>query len=726
MANQPLNPATYRFGPYEVDAASGQLRKEARKIRLAGQPLEVLLLLLERPGSVISREEIQARLWSQETFVDFENSLNKAVNKLRQALNDSSDKPVFIETIPRRGYRFIAKVKREEFQSVEVAPAIPPESIPPEIANNAAAIAAPRVDLVFAPSLVFLRQSPYKIFLPIAAVAVLLFLVWFFLRASSVPRVTKVSPLTNSARADMYGRLQTDGVRLFFLQRWGHRWELSQMSTSGGAIQPFPTTFSNSKILAISPDSAELLIAPFESREPILPLWSLSSVGGTPHRLGEIAVADAIFTPDGAQITFSNGEGIFTLDRNGGKPRKLVDLKGEKDRLAWSADGRELRFDWRASTEDAFTIWSVGVDGVKPHQLLPGWSEVPAQCCGRFSRDGSLYSFIGYSSNGQRCLFLRRERGGNFTPPDKPIRLDTGPVFFDDLVFSPDSRKLFALGDVIHSEYVRYDPATRETRGLLAGESSGWLNVSRDMNWSVFRGSDAALWVSKLDGSQRRRLVDNSVSPELPAFRPNSNEIVFLQRPKGSIISKISVISMEGGELRDVVSEPFSVSAPSWSADGTKMFYSAESEHGSDSGIYFLDWQSREKKKLPASAGYWKSRMSPDGKFIASVTADSKQVGLFDLATQKWSILVKGMVIGPVALSGDSQFLYYQDLLEQDQPVRRLNLRTRKAETVFECRPFLEGTVSRCAFEDLLPDGSLLLKLTRGDHDVYSIDLDLR
>jgi hypothetical protein len=183
---------------------------------------------------------------------------------------------------------------------------------------------------------------------------------------------------------------------------------------------------------------------------------------------------------------------------------------------------------------------------------------------------------------------------------------------------------------------------------------------------------------------------------------------------------------MEGGELRDVVSEPFSVSAPSWSADGTKMFYSAESEHGSDSGIYFLDWQSRDKKKLPASAGYWKSRMSPDGKFIASVTADSKQVGLFDLATQKWSILVKGTVIGPVALSGDSRFLYYQDLLEQDQPVRRLNLQTRKAETVFECRPFLEGTVSRCAFEDLLPDGSLLLKLTRGDHDVYSIDLDLR
>ena len=82
----------FRFGPFEVDVAAGQLRKHGIKLRLSGQPLEILIMLLEHPASVVSRDDIQQRLWSTETFVDFENSLNKAVNKLRQALGDSSDK----------------------------------------------------------------------------------------------------------------------------------------------------------------------------------------------------------------------------------------------------------------------------------------------------------------------------------------------------------------------------------------------------------------------------------------------------------------------------------------------------------------------------------------------------------------------------------------------------------------------------------------------------------
>ena len=100
----------YRFGPYHVDVPAGQLRKHGAKIRLAGQPFEILVMLLERAGQVVTREEIQRRLWSGETFVDFENSLNKAINKLRQALADSAEQPTYIETLPRRGYRFIASI----------------------------------------------------------------------------------------------------------------------------------------------------------------------------------------------------------------------------------------------------------------------------------------------------------------------------------------------------------------------------------------------------------------------------------------------------------------------------------------------------------------------------------------------------------------------------------------------------------------------------------------
>ncbi len=100
-----------RFGQYEVDVASGELRKSGVKIRLQEQPFQVLVALLERPGEVVTREELQRRLWPADTFVDFDHSLNTAINKLRDALGDTAANPRFIETLARRGYRFMAPVQ---------------------------------------------------------------------------------------------------------------------------------------------------------------------------------------------------------------------------------------------------------------------------------------------------------------------------------------------------------------------------------------------------------------------------------------------------------------------------------------------------------------------------------------------------------------------------------------------------------------------------------------
>ena len=101
-----------RFGAFEVDVRSGELRKGGLKLKLQGMPFQILEALLERPGDVVTREELRLRIWPEGTFVDFDNSLNSAVNRLREALDDSADNPRFVETLPRRGYRFIAPVER--------------------------------------------------------------------------------------------------------------------------------------------------------------------------------------------------------------------------------------------------------------------------------------------------------------------------------------------------------------------------------------------------------------------------------------------------------------------------------------------------------------------------------------------------------------------------------------------------------------------------------------
>jgi DNA-binding winged helix-turn-helix (wHTH) protein len=97
-----------QFGLYEADLCTGELRKQGRKIRLTGRPFQILVLLLERPGELLTREEIRTRLWPADTFVDFEHGMNSAIRKVRDALGDSAKKPRFVETLARRGYRFIA------------------------------------------------------------------------------------------------------------------------------------------------------------------------------------------------------------------------------------------------------------------------------------------------------------------------------------------------------------------------------------------------------------------------------------------------------------------------------------------------------------------------------------------------------------------------------------------------------------------------------------------
>lgn len=110
MPDSSPRPPVIRFGVFEVDLRSGELRKSGVKIKLQEQPFQIPAMLLERPGEIITREEIEKKLWSEDTFVDFEHSLATAVKKLREALDDSADNPRFVETLPRRGYRFIYPV----------------------------------------------------------------------------------------------------------------------------------------------------------------------------------------------------------------------------------------------------------------------------------------------------------------------------------------------------------------------------------------------------------------------------------------------------------------------------------------------------------------------------------------------------------------------------------------------------------------------------------------
>src|ERR1700747_3334578 len=125
MAVQPNSNRIARFGVFELDLNTGELRKGGVKLRLQGQPVQVLTLLLERAGDVVTREELREKLWASDTFVDFDHSLNTAINKVREALGDSASTPRYVETLARRGYRFIAPVQGPVQAPVEPVATIP-------------------------------------------------------------------------------------------------------------------------------------------------------------------------------------------------------------------------------------------------------------------------------------------------------------------------------------------------------------------------------------------------------------------------------------------------------------------------------------------------------------------------------------------------------------------------------------------------------------------------
>ena len=192
----PQNHSIYRFGVFELDLRAAELRKNGVKLRLQDQPYQVLLKLLEHSGEVVSREELRSTLWQEDTFVDFETGLNTAIKRLRETLGDSADNPTFIETLPRRGYKFIAPVE---------TPVSKDTGVPVRAASGS-----------------IRRKKPLKRHGVIAAIVVLLLICVAFWRSQPrPPTVTNIVRITNDGKAkNPMNPPVTDGVHLYFIE--GH------------------------------------------------------------------------------------------------------------------------------------------------------------------------------------------------------------------------------------------------------------------------------------------------------------------------------------------------------------------------------------------------------------------------------------------------------------------------------------------------------------------------
>ena len=519
----------YRFGVFEIDLRAAELRKNGVKLRLQDQPYQVLLKLLEHHGEIVSREELRSILWHEDTFVDFETGLNTAIKRLRETLGDSADSPTFIETLPRRGYRFIATVERPVGEESGISgPSSPPESSAGKNLLKRTGVIAGVVVLVLI-CVAFWRSQPQP------------------------PTVTNIVRITNDGKAkNPINSPVTDGVHLYFTEGMPDTSGsgIAQVSAAGGETTWITTTLQDVwAVSPVSPDRSELLVSKVArvGSDSVIQLWVQPLPAGAPHHVGNISAILATWTPDGTHIVYADAGNIMMANKDGSEPHQLAKVSGLVFCIRYSPDGRRIRFDLHDPRIDSSSIWEMDANGTDSHPLFPDWKESSFQRCGNWSPDGDYYYFLAGRGNAQAIWVMPERRSIFRRAAAGPSRLTSGPLRFNAPIVSSDGKRLFVLGEELRVELQRYDLQARRFDSYLPGLSAGPVDFSRDRKWIAYVAyPDMTLWRSRVDGSDKMQLTFPPVRAYGPRWSPDGSQIVFTDVQFDSPW-KIYLLSPSGG-----------------------------------------------------------------------------------------------------------------------------------------------------------------------------------
>ncbi len=704
------NPRAVRFGLFELDLETRELRKSGVRVKLHDQPLQILEMLLERPGAIVTREELQRKLWPEGTFVDFDLSLNSAIKKLRQALNDDSENPRFIETLYRRGYRFIAPVNgaagNDNLQLVN---------------SGSSAVATPAFPIQ-AEAKASAQRKHLFLYSTVPILLLLVGVVVFRLARSPQPTVLGYTQITRDAL--LKGGSVTDGERLYFQELQGDRFVISQVSVAGGETSVLQTPFQNAGVADVARNGSALLVGQFQGTAKGMEMWSLPLPTGAPRRLGDYVTNSATWSPDGDRLAYSRGTDIYLAKSDGTESQKLVSVGGLAFGLRFSPDGSRFRFEVEDPRNGSSALWEMRRDGSGLHPLLPGWSTDPRECCGKWTPDGKYYLFQSFR-NGRLGLWALAEKSPWLGRKAEPVQLTNGPLDFGSPVASTDGKRIFAVGVQPRCELVRYDGKSGFA-AFLGGISASDLAFSADGEWVAYVSiPQHQLWRSKIDGSERALLTFAPMDAALPRWSPDGKQIVFMgSTPKTGW--RAYLISSEGAGLHELVPGADAGYDPGWSPDGKSVVLTLNAagmpEISPDGpGIAIVDVETGKTSLIPAAKQLFSPRWSPDGRYIAAITDDSMKLMLFDRIKQQWHELTN-MPIGYPSWSHDGQYIYFDTTLVEDANFFRIRISDGKLERLVSLKGLRQYWGDFGSWTGLGPDDSLLLVRDTSSQEIYAID----
>jgi Tol biopolymer transport system component/DNA-binding winged helix-turn-helix (wHTH) protein len=648
LQSPPQKGGVVSFGPFEADLQEGVLRKHGVKVRLQTQPFQVLAALLEKPGALVTRDELRRRLWQGETYVDFEHGLNATVARLRQALGDSAAHPRYVQTVAKRGYRFTAKV---EGPATEI-----PEERPSGIVSPAKHRAMPWIvaTVLLCIWAVTLRFGSSHVTLPVLQPAPLTAFRGMEVNPALSPDENQVAFSWNGEKQDNFDiyvmsissratfRLtkhpapeispcwSPDGRTIAFLRKQADgRSELMLVASSGGPEhrlaeireQPWFAP-RKSSALAWSPDGL-WIAAPHREPGDASESIYLFSLTGEKRRLtdppsGIRGDNMPSFAPDGRAITFCRIPGGFVSEiyvlslgssfRPEGQVRRLTDDKRWSAQPVWSRNGRRILY---VFGDDASKGREIRVINVGSPQTPP--------------RTMPLNDEVSEIAVGKRLLYSRQTEDTNIWRaklPDNgnaPVRAElfiTSTRVDQTPKYSPDGRKIAFISSRSGPREVWIADADGSNHAPLTsfgGPMVGHPNWSPDGQWIVFHARPEGpldLFVIPAAGGRPNRLTTNNWEDHFPSYSRDGRSILFSSRRSGEL--QIWRMATDGSGAVQITT-PGPSHNPVESPDGKAVFYHLMQDPG-------------EIWTVPLHGGKAMKVAGPTQKFPVGFTVTSKGI----------------------------------------------------------------------------------------------------
>lgn len=642
----PVNGATrVRFAEFEIDLRTGEVLADGRKSILSEKPLQLLAALLEIPGELVTREELKRRLWSSDTFVDFDLSLNKTVNRLREALGDSADQPRHIETLPKRGYRFIGAV---EWNGRHTQESIAVPTVSPSAGQKTG------------------KSHPFKLLLGIVVTLSAVLIIALGIReqrqGASFSRMRQLT--TNSSELPVRtAAIAPDGKRLAFSDIKGLH--IKNIETGENTDIPVSQESAGGRvdwqIMAWFPDGGSFLanIAPFEDvclHCEHFSAWVVPANGGVPQKVRDDANAESV-SPDGSRIAFTadlgmpGGHEIWLTDSKGDSPTKVYKTNTNEwvRYVKWSPDGRRLsyiRSDDQREILESREIGSATPTTILSESEAHGIHDYVWTSVGRI-----IYGTEAGSSYAHNCNYweisVNAQTG---RPASTPKQVTNWAGFVLDWTsISSDAKNLAFVESVNRSAInlldvgpsgVRRDSARKLTLSESWNLPLGWTPDSRTL---VFASSREGIW-----GIYKQNINDDSPSPLLlglpdsplqGAVTPDGKWVVYLQRRVGSN-PQIMRLGLTGGrpETLDTREEvlgigcsrgqlPKCVMIGPGTDRGELVFFSFSPINGHTAELV--------RFSLPTNREDWEWQLSPDGRRVAILVPSEGRIHLIALESQE-------------------------------------------------------------------------------------------